>query len=130
MGAAHPLALPPPAESAREGDGAGDRRGGRFFLEDPDRSRRHVPEPGARRRTADALDSLSEFARAFPAWIETRGPHRGYPISWGHYRAGMRHLTRAAANEKLRLADSFRAAQAQKEEAAQFFRMHYDLGSS
>ena len=34
-------------------------------------------------------------------------------MSWQHYVYGMRHLSRAGAREKLRMADAFAAAQPQ-----------------
>lgn len=60
---------------------------------------------------------MSEFARAFPAWMVD-----GEPRSWRHYVYGMMHLARAGARESLRLSTAAQMAFAKKEDAETWMR--------
>ena len=62
----------------------------------PDEIPRPVPEAGPERARPDLLDQALEFRRAFGAW----------PRSWVEFIHGVGHLARAAAAEKLRIADA------------------------
>jgi hypothetical protein len=60
--------------------------------------------PGAGPLADDMAANLADFVSAFPAWIHTEGPNRGYPLSWQHYMIGMMSLGRRRARESLRTA--------------------------
>ena len=78
-----------------------DRHGGRstlgFFLGVPDEVPRPLPNAGGgSSRSPDLLDQAFEFRAAFGAW----------PRTWMEFAHGIGHLGRAAAAEKLRIADA------------------------
>ena len=63
----------------------------------PDEIPRPVPDAGGRASSrTDLLDQALEFRRAFGEW----------PRSWVEFIHGVGHLARAAAAEKLRIADA------------------------
>lgn len=75
----------------------------------------HIPDDGVLPPTEgpvtmDYMDTLSAFARDFPAWCGKDG----LPLSWAHYQYGLRHLVRARHREDLRTAMAVRAAGADK----------------
>lgn len=52
-----------------------------------------------------------EFAEKYPRLID----EHGYPATWAAFVYGMQHLGRAAAIEKLRIADAVNAGQGVKD---------------
>lgn len=77
------------------------------------------PVPGHLRSTgaADLLDQAYEFRATFKAW----------PRTWPEFVHGMGHLSRAAAAEKLRIADAVAAHKQKPEDWQQWKSDHQTL---
>ncbi len=111
QGAAGLRARAPVPQPSTKGHGRRTRRGPQFFTAVPDeRPRPETPAGLARRSSIDLIHGYFEFAREYPALIETRGPRKGMPISWQHYVYGMDRLRIAAMEQQLRDAQTARAA--------------------
>lgn len=69
------------------------------------------PSSGGQPQPVNLIENLCEYGEKYPSLIDKAG----FPLSWAHYSHSMKHLTRSAALEKLRLCDAVNAAQGSTE---------------
>jgi hypothetical protein len=109
-------------ESARPSDQRGVFRDRTFLLRVPDaaarpRTRYFAGQPTRNVPPQDYADAYGQFVQKFPALTDGRGR----PLSYQHFRIGLRWLEIAHSRQLIAMADAFRIAQAPGEDDARRF---------